>query len=205
MTRRLLDALPTVLTFAVLLLVSFTASAFAADQALPSDANAQDLLNPLWQAFAHGDYLFAGCIAVMVAVGLIKRYGANWEWAHTDAGSASLVLASSFAATIGAHLGNHEAPSLTMAWSAFKIAAGAAGGYTLIKHLLVEPLMKRFGNKLPKWASPLLSVVMWLFERKAKSDGGKGVADAEKAGQDAVDAKPSQGVEGVLGKPVEVQ
>lgn len=205
MIRNFAKSLPLIAVMSLVGLLSFTAVAFAADQTLPSDASAQDLLEQIYQAFAHGQYLYTGCIAIILAVALVKRYGVDWKWPHTDFGAAALALGGTFAATLGAHLANGETPSLSMAWSAFKLAAGAAGGYTLIKHLLVDPLLKKFGSKIPAWAQPVLNLVLWIFSKKlGPTDGEKKVQEAEKAGQAAVEAKPAQGAAAVIGKPTEI-
>jgi len=202
--RRVISTFPLILAMAVAGLFSFKSVAFAADQAVPNDASALDLLKPVWQAFAHGDYLYAGCLAIVLAVALLRRYGTNWKWMHTDAGSALLVLSGSLGASLAAHLADGGHLTMGMVWSALKIAFGAAGGYTVVKHLLVEPVVKPLQKMLPPWAQPIFGVVLWVFDRKAVA-GSDALADADKAGQVAVEANPSKGVEDVIGKPTEVQ
>lgn len=201
MTRRILSSMPVILVLSAIGLVSFGATAFAAGEALPADSSALDLLSPVWQAFAHGNYLYAGCLTVVLAVAVCKKYG----WVHSEKGMVGLTFAGAMSATLAS---SAAAGTLSggMVWSAFKIAAGAAGGYAVIKTLLVDPYLRPLQAKLPAWAQMPLSLIFFVFDKKATStSGAEQTKSAEAAGQAAVEAKPGQGVSAVIGQPTEVQ
>lgn len=198
--RRFIQSFPLAVLFALVGLTFFTATAFAAGEALPADADAFSLLGPIVQAFSRGDYLYAGCIALVLACAVVRRYG----WVKSERGIAALL----FGGALGASLAGHAAAGTMSAgavWSAAQIAIGAAGGFFALKHLVIDPLLKPLQAKLPAWAKPILNLVLWIFEKQTKSAGAAAVASAEKAGDVAVEAKPAEGVSSVLGQPVEVK
>lgn len=201
MIRKTIKSLPIVLVMSLVGLVSFSAVAFAAGEAIPADGSALDLLTPVYEAFTHGNYILAGCLVVVAGVALAKRYGI----VKSEKGMIGLAFAGAFAATLST-----SAAAGTLAWSsvwlAFKIGAGAAGGYAALKVLLVEPYLKPLQAKLPSWAQLPLSLVLWIFSKKASTptDGEKQVAKAEAAGQAAVEAKPAPGAASVIGAPTEI-
>jgi hypothetical protein len=75
-----------------------------------------------------------------------------------------------------------------MARSAAYIAVGAAGGYSLVKRLLIDPVLRPLAKRAPVWAQPLFAVVFYIFDRKTS------VQEAEEAGQKAVEEKPAEGM-----------
>lgn len=150
---------------AAALVMSFTATARAAAAVEPSDGSVLDLLQPLLEAFKSGRYAYAGSIVLVVAVALTRKYlGDRVAWLHTDRGSATLTVAGSFGATLAVRL---AAPSAvltsSMAWDALVIAAIAAGGYAMIKKLVVEPLLGPLVAKYPTYAAPL-KLILWFFD-----------------------------------------
>ena len=80
---------------------------------------------------------------------------------------------------------------------ALAIAVGAAGGYSLVKRLLI-PKIRWLASKCPAWAQPAFRMILWLF------DAPDAVAKAEAAGAAAVKAKPSTGISGIVGDPRDV-
>lgn len=201
MIRNFAKSTPFILIASLAGLLSFTAVAFAANQTVPSDGSALDLLEPVYQAFGNGRYIEAGCLAIVLVVALAKRYG----WITSKRGMVGLAFAGAYAATLAARLAASKFEA-GMLWDAFKIAAGAAGGYAVLNELLVEPYLKPLQDKLPKWAQLPLSMLLWIFSKKAgPSDGEKAIAKAEDAGAAAVEAKPAQGAATVIGKPTEIE
>lgn len=168
---------------------AFTATALAANAAAPEDGSWLDLLKPVWDAFANGKKLYAGSLAVFAIVALARRYapGKVGEWLHGEIGSPLTTLVLSFAGTMAASLADGSDISLAMVKSAAMIAAGAAGGYALIKKLIVEPILKPLAEKAPAWLKPAFALVFWFFDQKSPTE------KAEAAGEAAVAAKPAEG------------
>jgi hypothetical protein len=182
-------------------LAAFTATAFAAGAAAPEDGNILDLLSPVVDAFRSGKYLAAGAFAVVLAVALAKRYlpGKAGAWVNGDAGGALSALVVSFAGTVGVASGAGDAWSWAMVTTAGKIALMAAGGYALIKKLVIDPL-RPLVARAPGWVQWLFSLATFVFDKATASP----IKDAEKAGNDAVTANPPTGADGVVGKPEEL-
>ena len=51
-----------------------------------------------------------------------------------------------------------------MVETALKIAATAAGGYTMVKHLVVVPYLTKLATKGPKWLHAPAELVLWVFQ-----------------------------------------
>lgn len=144
-------------------LASFTATAFAAGQVEPDDGSLFDVLRPIYAAFHSGQYVYAGSLALVLSCALVKRYGGDrWPALHGDVGGSLLALATAFGASLTATLAGGAQPTWAMAWNALTIAAGAAGGYALVKKLLVVPLLLPLAAKYPKLGA-LLSPLLWIF------------------------------------------
>lgn len=77
----------------------------------------------------------------------------------------------------------------SLALAAVKVALTAAGGYSLIKHLAIDPLLAStwYATKAPSWLKLIVSVVAYVFTRPSAT------AKAEAAGAAAVKAKPATG------------
>ncbi len=200
MTKKIYIAL----SFLVVTFLFFTATAFAAgavEAAVPPDADLSSLGRPLYDAIVHGQYWMAAALALVFAVALFKRYapaGRGRAFANSDAGGGLLVLLGSFggaAATL--LLGGPMTWDLVIA--AAKVATSAAGGFVLIKNILIAPLMKSdwYKNRAPLWLKALISMSTWVFAKQ------NSVAAAEDAGVKALEDKPAPGNDGVVGKPDE--
>lgn len=175
-------------------LFCFTASAIASAGVVPTDdSTIQEMLRAVVDAFQSGHKLYAGMIALSVTVLLVKKLAPKWkaldQKVHTDVGGATLTLVGSFAAAMATNMaaGNYE-PSWPMARAAIYIAIGAAGGYTLIKKLIVEPILRPLSKKAPAWARPIFAMVFYIFDKKTP------VEEAEAAGEKAVAEKPATGM-----------
>lgn len=183
------------------LLGCFTATALAAGAATPGDESLLEMAKPIYDAFVHGQKLYAGMLALVLVIAAMKRYapGKVGAWLQTDIGGALTTLVMSFAGAMATSLAGGVGVSFAMVKAAAMIAVGAAGGYSLIKKLVVEPFLKPLSKKAPAWAQPIFAVVFWIFDKKSP------VAEAEAAGEAAVKADPGKGVEAVAGKPTEVE
>lgn len=195
----------TIVWFLLVFLFSFTGVALAAGAAAPDDGSLLDLLRPVYDAFAGGHYPYAGMLALVLAVALLKRYApAKFgisDFVHGDVGGTLTTLLGSFAAAMAASLAGGAGVTLAMAKTASLIAVGAAGGYTMIKKLIVEPLRNSdwYKSRAPEWLKSIMQVAMWIFDKPSP------VAAAEDAGQKAVDASPPTGTIGVVGQPKDVE
>jgi len=175
--------------------VSFvgTSAAFAATDA----GGLEDLARPLFDAVMSGHYAYAASCALVLLVAVARKWGKGWwPWLGGDAGGSFLVLLGSFGGALATALAGGGPVSLALVWTACKVAAGASGGYTLIKRLLV-PALRRMVSKLPKALQKPFNMLLWVF------DGGAN-ARADKAGDAAVKANPSNGVSEITGTPRDV-
>ncbi len=188
---------------ALVALITFTATAFAAGAASGDDGSLLDLLRPVFDAITHGQYYLGAALALVFLCTLARRYGAKrFPFLATDAGSAALVLVGAFGGALATGLAAVGTNALTfaLALAAGKVALAAAGGYSLIKKLVVDPLLASqwYANRAPAWLKAILAVVLWAF---TKPDA---VKSAEAAGAAAVAASPGAGLDGLAGKPTEV-
>ncbi len=182
----------------LLFLGGFTAIAFAAGATVSPDASWTDLVTPVIDAFKGGDYPFAAALTLVLLVAIAKRYGGTrFPWLASGKGNALLILIGSFAGAMATALAGEGTLTSGAAWTAFSIAIAAAGGYSLIKTLIVEPLQESawYKTKAPAWAKSIIGVAVWVFNKPSP------VANAEAEGQKAVDEKPATGA----GKPTEIE
>ncbi len=191
------------------LVVVFGATAFAAGAVAPDDGSLLDLGKPVYDAIMSHNYWLAASLALVFAATAFKQYapGRAGKWANTDAGGSLLVLLIGFGGALGTGLmaQGTAAMSTALLVSAAKVALCAAGGYSMIKKLVVDPLENSDWYKAhaPPWLKYALDLALWAFNRK--SDGDKVIADAEKAGADAVADKPGPGADAAVGKPEELK
>lgn len=167
----------------------FTGVAFAANTVAPDDATLLELLEPIYKAFVGGQHLYAGMLALVAAVAIAKRYAPAKvrTWIQGDVGGSVTTLVMSFAGAMATALGSGNPVTWAMAKTATLIAVGAAGGYSLVKKLIVEPFLKPLSKKTPAWMAPIWAIVFWAFDKKTP------VEEAEAAGKAAVEAKPAPG------------
>lgn len=191
------------ITFPLAFLLLFAGVSRAAAGATGEEGSLLDLARPVWDAIMHGQYWLAASLALVVAVTLFKRYGHLLSpklaaFSHSDAGGALMTLLMAFGGALAtglAAVGVSATLSMAMAWTALKIALTAAGGYTLIRKLIVEPVLKPLAAKAPPWLQRILELVFFLFDKPQP------IKDAEAAGDAAVAANPAGGLTGTIGKP----
>lgn len=194
MTNKLLAALALFLTT----LVAFTATATAAGAVAPAEQSVFDLLMPAVNAFKGGAWALGASLLLVAGVAAARQYAApRVAFLRTDAGGALLLLVGAFGAALAASLATSSL-SAGLAWGALKLAVITSGGWSLAKKLIVDPLLRPLAARSPSWAQPIFTLVFWFFDKPDP------IATAEKAGDDAVEAKPSTGVEGVIGKGKEL-
>ena len=190
------------------LVLCFSATAFAAGAASPQDGNLLDSAKTIWEAATGHHWWLAASLALVGAVAAFKKYAPTRarEWSHTDVGASVLLLIGSFGGALATGLAaaGTDAISLSLVEGALKVAFGAAGGYALIKNLLVDPLLKSkwYQDKAPAWLRAILDIGTWAFTKPA----AEAVKEAEKAGDQAVADKPAEGAsaDAAAGKPTDL-
>lgn len=188
------------LSIVVVFLLSFVATAFAAAAVTPDEGSLLELAKPILAAVMAGQWLLGAATALVFAVAVARRYLVERiPFLATDAGGALLTLVGSFGGAVATALAAGGAVSLGLMWTALGVAATAAGGYALVKKLIVDPLRATswYKERAPSWFRAMFDVLMWIF---TKPDA---VKQAEEAGKQAVEEKPATGAEGVVGKPEE--
>ena len=142
------------------------------------------------KAAKSGNWALLAAVVVMLLVVLARKLGAKkFPWLAGDAAGVALAFVMSAAGVLATALAADSPMSWALMLGALKIAWSAMGGYVAAKKLLL-PLLRKV---------PYLGALL-----PAASDPAVVVAEAEKAGADAVAAKPSTGVSGVLGEPKDV-
>ena len=201
--RRLMSPVLALLALVTIGLFAFTATAFAADAATAATSNDSllDLLRPVLDAFRGGHYIAAGALTVVFAVALVKRYspGRLGVFVKTDAGGALTTLVVSFSGAIAASTISDDTWHWAIAWTAGGIAFAAAGGYAVVKKLLIAPLKaSHWYATAPAWARSLLQIAFWVFDSETPEQA------AERAGTDAVIAAPAAGAASIVRPPSDV-
>lgn len=191
----------------VLMYLSFVGTASAAGAIASDDSSLLDMIRPAYDAIMAGHYVAAAALALVLAMAAFKRYapGRAGEFAHTDAGGALCTLVMAFGGGLAMATASGQGwsgLSSAVLLTSLKVAATAAGGYTLLKKLVVEPLLASawYKDRAPAWLKTVLAVAMFAFVRK---DNGA-TAKAEAAGAQATKDKPAEGAESAIGKPTEL-
>jgi hypothetical protein len=184
---------------AAVFVLSFGGVAFAADAIDPADGSL-DIAKAVYNAFAGHHYAYAGALGLILGVALVKRYlGSRIAWLHSDTGGSAMALLASFGAALAASLANGGPATWDLLKSAFLVGVGAAGGYAVLKNLLITPILKPLAAKAPLWMQPLFAMIFWIFDHETPSE------TATNAGNAAVAATPAQGAAGVTGNATEVK
>jgi hypothetical protein len=170
-------------------------------------SNFLDLLKPVYDAFAGGRYAFAVALGVIAAVALIKRYAGSGKFSafvHGDTGGSLMALATAMAGAMASGL---AAPGAHVTFALVKtgllVGIGAAGGFAMLKNLVIEPLLKPLAAKAPAWMQPLFALIFFFFDHG--DNGAAALATAQAAGDAAVAAKPAVGIDAVTSAPTDVK
>lgn len=196
------DRIFTIALAAIALLLSFSASAFAAGAVMPDDGSLLDLARPILAAVMSGQGFYAAALALVLCVAAARRYLPKWApakfgWLLSDAGTTAATFLMALGGAMATALSAGAVPTIAMAQIALGVAVAAAGGYQALKHLLA-PLLRSLRDRAPAWSHPAFDLVLWVF---AKPDP---IATAETAGDAAVAAKPAAGAVAIVGKPREI-
>lgn len=203
MARKILSPLLALLTLVLICLGMFSLTAHAAGAVTPEDGSLLDLARPVFDAIIGGHYIAGAALALILIVAAIKRYapGRAGTFVHSDVGGVLTTLVISFGGALATATAGDVVWRWSIAYSAGKVALVAAGGYTMIKKLLVVPLQNSawYQNKAPTWFKACFGIVSWVFD---KPDA---VAAAEAKGLAAVVAAPAGGIADVVGSPRDVE
>lgn len=177
--------------------------AAAAGAAVADNTSLTDLARPVLDAILHGQYWAGAALLLVLGVAALRKYGSTrWPWLATGVGAALLVLAGAFGAAFATSLAAGALPTFALAETALKIAAAAAGGWSLLRSLIV-PLIDWAKPKAPAWAAPFFALLVWAFEQPSAAEAT--IANSINAGVKAVDAKPAAGIAGVTGTATEIK
>lgn len=199
---KLLTRLPTSVCLIFLGLLGFTVTAHAAGAVLGDDTPMIDLVKAVLQAFTQHEWSLSAPLVVILLVAVAKRYfGDKVKFLHTDLGGSLTALLMATASTLVAALGT-SGTSITavLLWHALRTGITAAGGYAVLKNVLVDPILKPIADRAPAWLRPILGVLLFAFDHGADAIP-PAILVADKAGADAVAATAGTGVGGVVGKP----
>ena len=182
-------------TLILIVLGAFTGTAVAASAA--ADPTASELAKSIFDAVMHGQWWAALAAGVIMACALARKYMPDsWKTGtRGDIIGVSTVFLMSFAGAIATWaIAPGAVMSLAVISTAFKVAAAAIGGWTIL-HKVAGWLVA--WGKLPAWATSILSLITMLI-------GSDAVTKAESAGDAAVVATPAPGM-AAGGTPTEVE
>jgi hypothetical protein len=158
-------------------LVTFTAThAFAQGVVgAPPSSSIIDLAKPIYNAFAGGHYAYAAAMLVVAAMAALKQYSGTGKFGHfihSDAGGAlSTVITAMGLAFVSALAAPGAVVTLALFKTALGIGIAAAGGFVVVKKVLIVPLVKPLHawlakSKWTQWAQKPFDLVLWFFDRK---------------------------------------
>jgi len=182
--------LTTAFLFAVLAYFSFVGVAVA-QGVVGSEEPLLDLAKPFYEAIMGGQFWLAAMFGLILATTAAKRYlpGKAGKFVNGEYGQPATVLVLAFAGSAAAALtavGPGAVLTGALAWAALKIAASAAGGYALLKTLLV-PILVKLEPKAPAWLKWIFPMLLWAFAKPTAKIAATAAGDA------AVAANPPAG------------
>jgi hypothetical protein len=182
--------------FALLLAMTGTALARTAADVPPDLGDLLELAKPVLDAILAGQYWLAAAGALILAVGLVRRYVVpKVPFLQTDAGGTLLTFVVSFggamATSIAASAGIF---SLALVKPAFGLAFAAIGGFLAVKRLVI-PVFDWLADITPwaplKWTFRYVPFLIDLL--MGSKNSAKAIEKAEKAAADAIITTPSAG------------
>lgn len=199
--KKLLAPVTFALGFLGVLLTGFLVSAHAASTVAPDEGNLLDLARPIFDQIMAGHYIAAASFSLVLTVALVKRYvpAKFASYVRSDAGGALTTLLMAFGGALATATMGGAPWTWAMCWTALGVGVTAMGGYTAIKKLFVEPILRPLMAKAPAWAQPLFALVMWIFDKPTMA-----TAKATAAGTLAVAQNPGTGANAVTGEPKDI-
>jgi len=192
--KKFLAPITIMLAFGGVLFAGFLVSANASSTVSPEDGNLLDLARPVFDEVMKGNYIAAAALALVLCVAMAKRYapGKAGEFIKSDPGGALTTLLMAFGGALATATMGGAPWTWAMLPAAGKVAFFAAGGYVLLKKLIVEPVLKPLSKKTPAWMAPLWGILFFAFDRKVSE--ADALASAKTAGDNAVAEKPAEGL-----------
>lgn len=196
--RQKLNVITTLLLAGLFGLFVFAGTAIAAGEVTPDDGTLLDLAQPVFDQVMHGNYFAATCLALVLAVALVKRYsgaGNFGQLVHSNVGGLVTTFAMAFFGALATATMAGAPWTWLMVKTAGTVGAAAIGGYTAAKILYTAIVGSAwYQAKAPGWVKAAMSVLGFVLD---KPDA---IKTATKAGDAAVAAKPAPGA----GKVTEV-
>lgn len=157
-----------VLVYLVLLVtlrVAHAATQFVAVAAASEDP-LFELTRLLWAAISDGDGVSIVVAVLVMLSALLARFGVRLTyWFGTSAGRALITLFVTFSSGLSSAL----AAGTEITWDVIRsvsiFAATTAGGYSLIKALIVEPLTPWMRDSAPEWLRVGWRGLTWVYDR----------------------------------------
>jgi hypothetical protein len=180
-------------------LVSFVSLsvAFAATGVTdPDSAGVFDLLKPIVESVAKGEFALSAALGVIAAMALTKKYLPDrfgGKFVRSDLGGMlSAFIYASAGSVVTALSTGGDVTSSTMR-AALYIGMGSIGGFVAL-HKLASAFVgtKWWNEKAPAWLRALVSVVLALIGSNAASKQAE--KNAKAAGDAAVKEKPATGL-----------
>lgn len=163
-----------------------------------------DVLSPIWDALRTGRPALAAALMLVAVAAMVRKYGSTRvPWLNSELGSAATVLVGSFGAAAASAMTGGSEPSWSLAWQALVIAIGASGGYSLVKQLLVDPVLRPLSLRAPKWLQPVFSVLFWPFDHPTAQLPD--IAGSVRAGESALRDTPPEGIRRITGEPRDLE
>lgn len=198
---KILDKIHLSVTAAFLFLVGFVASSSAAAYTpLPDDAPILEFLKPVLEAVRQGHGWIAFLAGLIALSTVARRYLApRIGFFRTKLGAYAIVFTNAYGVAALAALGaaGTHALTLSLAWSVALSVAIATSAYELIR-----PILQALAERDLGVFSYVVKALLYFFD---SNPADAAVKEAEAAGEAAVQASPSQGIDGVTGKPTEIE
>lgn len=155
----------------------------------------------IYEAFASGQYALMGALLVILLVAFTKKwFGDRIVWLHTDAGGSAMALIGATATAIATGLAlPGTVLTLSLLRTSLLVGVTAAGGYTILKNLLVNPILRPLAARAPAWAQPIFQAVLWIFVKPITVVPTVQLPTAIVAGTAAVPAVGSPGASAARG------
>jgi hypothetical protein len=194
----------TIISTVLLGLFSFGATAAAATAVTSDDASLLELAKPVMDAVMKGNWWLAAALSVILLTSATRKYlPDSWggKYVRSDVGGMLTEFMLSFAgaiATAAAAAGTLFVMEGALALTALKIGFAAVGGFVAIHKLATWMISTSFWNeKMPASVKMAVSFLLGVI-------GSSAIARAAKAGEAALEAKPSTGANELAGEPTKL-
>jgi len=146
--------------------------AHAATQLVAVAAASEDplfeLARLLWVAVSGGEFVSIAVAILVMLSALLARFGVRLtRWFGTSGGRAVITLLVTFFGGLSAALAAGTEVTWAVLRTVFVFAATTAGGYSLIKALVIEPLTPWMRDRAPDWLHLIWRGVSWVYDRLA--------------------------------------